>query len=175
MNPPEIWLDDAAGVKKGALNIYYNPLLTALTEFDISTAKRAAMFIAQVLHESGGFRYMEEIASGAAYEFRQDLGNLEEGDGKRYKGRGPIQITGRANYLACSKALLGDMSLLSNPKRLCEPELGCRAAGWFWTTRNLNAFADAGDLKGCTKKINGGFNGLADRDARYQRCLEYIK
>jgi predicted chitinase len=133
----------------------------AMLEFDITTRPRAAAFLAQVLHESGGLRYFEEIASGAAYEGRRDLGNTQPGDGRRFKGRGPIQLTGRANYAWASKAL--DIDLIANPQRAAEHEIGWRIAGLYWKSRGLNELADQGDFQQITRRINGGYNGDTDR------------
>jgi predicted chitinase len=144
-----------------------------MKEHDINTPKRQAAFLAQLAHESRELRYMEEIASGAAYEGRKDLGNTQPGDGKRYKGRGPIQLTGRANYRAAGKAL--GLDLEEHPEKAATPDLGCRVAGWFWTTRGLNALADRGDFKQITRRINGGYHGLANRQRYYQRALEVLK
>lgn len=127
----------------------------------LDTPLRLAHFMAQVCHESGGFRWMEEIASGAAYEGRADLGNTQPGDGKRYKGRGPLQITGRANYRTIGREI--GIDLESHPEIAALPSIGIWTACIFWTKRGLNALADQDDVDGITKKVNGGFNGLADR------------
>ncbi len=144
---------------------FTRPLAEACAEFGIDTRTRMAAFLAQLAHESGSLRYVREIASGAAYEGRGDLGNTEPGDGVRYKGRGLIQITGRANYAACGRAL--GVDLVVEPQRLEEPELAARSAGWFWQTRKLNDLADAGDFVKLTRRINGGVNGLADREKHH--------
>jgi predicted chitinase len=133
------------------------------------------MFCAQVGHESLGLRYMEEIASGAAYEGRADLGNTQPGDGTRFKGRGPIQLTSRTNYGAfgrwCHAAgLVGsDDYFVVNPQQVAQPRWGFLAAAWYWTVARpkLNVLADAGDIEGATRAVNGGLNGLADRIARW--------
>jgi putative chitinase len=140
----------------------FAPLLTqVMSEFTIDTPKRQAAFLAQVGHESGQLRYTEEIASGEAYENRDDLGNSQPGDGKRFKGRGLIQVTGRANYRACGMVL--GLDLLATPGRLAEPELAVRSAGWFWATNELNRYADSDHFGSLTKRVNGGYNGLDDR------------
>lgn len=154
--------------------IFLDPLNATMQEFDINTAARQAAFIAQCGHESGSFVYMEELATGQAYEGRKDLGNVQKGDGVRFKGRGIIQLTGRANYLACSMALFSDDRLIQFPELLEDPTIACRSAGWFWKTHGLNELADAGDFKRITKKINGGYNGMEDRLAHYQRALLHI-
>lgn len=143
------------------INQLIDELNRTMLEFDISTPLRQAHFLAQILHESDRLNALEEYASGAAYEWRSDLGNVNSGDGIRFKGRGLIQVTGRNNYRECSKAL--GVDLISNPKRLADPDLACRSAGWYWSTRKLNPDADRDDVRTITKVINGGFNGLDDR------------
>lgn len=131
---------------------------------DIWSPMRLAHFLAQLAHESGGFVYMEEIASGAAYEGRADLGNIQPGDGKRYKGRGPIQCTGRFNYREYGQRL--GLAFEDHPEMLAYPSVGLLFACAFWQVKGLNALADADDLVAITKRINGGVNGLPDRRAR---------
>ena len=143
-------------------------LNAAMAEANIDTPERQAMFIAQLAHESGGFHYMEEIASGAAYEGRADLGNTQPGDGERYKGRGYIQVTGRHNYTEAGRAL--GLDLVNNPELAAQPENAARIAAWYWESRGINAAADAGDFTQVTRLINGGTNGLADRQAYYERA-----
>jgi len=138
----------------------------------LDTGLRLAHFMGQCAHESGGFRYMEEIASGQAYEGRKDLGNVVPGDGKRYKGRGPIQLTGRANYRAFGREVGIDFE--SHPEIVAFPSIGLMAAVRYWNSRNLNALADADDLIGITRKINGGTNGLEDRKAQTAKAKGLI-
>lgn len=152
-------------------SVFIAPLNLAMEQHEINTAARAAAFIAQVGHESGSFQFMRELASGVAYEGREDLGNVRKGDGVRFKGRGLIQVTGRTNYGNCSIALFGDLRLLEKPELLEEPLNACRSAAWFWSTRGLNALADVGNFKRITKLINGGYNGLEDRLVHYRRAL----
>ncbi|MGA7932057.1 MAG: glycoside hydrolase family 19 protein [Kovacikia sp.] len=133
----------------------------AMVEFSINTPLRQAHFLAQVAHESDRFNALEEYASGEDYEWRDDLGNTQPGDGVRFKGRGLIQVTGRINYGQCSRAL--GVDLVSNPKRLADPDLASRSAGWYWNTRQLNGDADRDDVRTVTRVINGGYNGLDDR------------
>lgn len=142
---------------------YLDPLNTAMQRFGIDTPVRAAAFLAQIMHESARLRYVRELASGAAYEGRSDLGNVEPGDGRYFKGRGLIQITGRANYRACSLALYGDERLIDHPSLLEAPEASALSAAWYWHSRNLNALADAGQFDLITRRINGGLNGAQDR------------
>ncbi len=151
----------------------YAPLLSAaMAEFGITTSARKAAFLAQVGHESAGLRYFEELASGAAYERRKDLGNVRPGDGRRFKGRGPIQLTGRANYRLAGRAL--GLDLENHPQLAARPDVGVRIAGWFWRRHGLNELADRGDFREITKRINGGFNGLADRRAYWARAKAVV-
>lgn len=147
----------------------------ALAFGDITTPLRIAAFMAQLAHESGEYRYMEELADGSAYERRTDIGNVQPGDGVRFKGRGPIQITGRANYQACG-AFLG-LPLLERPELLTRPEHGTMSAAWFWrrTKPWLNPAADRGWFKVTTRLVNGGYNGLDDRLRYYQRNLRLLR
>ncbi len=144
----------------------------AMAEAKITTEKRKAMFLAQLAHESVELRYFEEIASGAAYEGRTDLGNTRPGDGKRFKGRGPIQLTGRANYRAAGRAL--DLPLEKNPRMVSRPSVGFRTSAWFWNSRGLNKYADAGNFREVTRRINGGYNGYEDRLKYYRRALQVL-
>jgi putative chitinase len=141
-------------------------------EFAIDTPARIRMFLAQVGHESGQLRYVREIASGEAYEGRADLGNTSPGDGVKFRGRGLIQITGRRNYVLASLAL--GLPLLEKPELLEQDEFACRVSGWFWYNNNLSALADKGLFRLITKRINGGYNGYADRYKLLQRAMEVI-
>ncbi len=149
----------------------YAPYIAqAMREAGINTPQRQAAFLAQLAHESGSLRYMEEIASGRAYEGRRDLGNTQAGDGVRFKGRGPIQLTGRANYAAAGRDL--GIDLVNNPTMAARPDVGFRVAAWYWNKRGLNNFADQGTQAGfdqITRRINGGYNGKADRDQYWRR------
>jgi predicted chitinase len=144
----------------------------AMQEFEITSYLRETAFLAQLAHESGELRYMEEIASGAAYEGRKDLGNTQPGDGKRYKGRGPIQLTGRANYQKYGD-LLG-LDLINNPTIAATKEVGFRIAGLFWQSHGLNELADQQKFETITRRINGGLNGQADRVMYYERAKKVL-
>lgn len=133
---------------------------------------RLAHFMAQLVHESGSFRYMEEIASGSAYEGRADLGNTQAGDGKRYKGRGPIQITGRANYRTFGRRIGIDIE--NHPEIAAVPSIGLHLALEYWADRKLNSFADADDIDAITRKINGGTNGIVDRKAHLAKIKGWL-
>jgi putative chitinase len=129
---------------------------------------RLAHFMAQVGHESGGFRWMEEIwgptKAQLGYEGRADLGNTVKGDGRRYAGRGPLQITGRANYRRIGQQI--GIDLESHPEIAALPSLGILTACLYWTSRKINAMADRDDVLAVTKAVNGGTNGLEDRKLR---------
>lgn len=150
------------------------PLSEAMREAQIDTPLRMAAFLAQVGHESYDFRYMEEVwgptEAQRRYEGRVDLGNTQAGDGYRYRGRGPVQLTGRANYRAFTREVGSrfGVDLEANPDLVAEPLWGFRAAAWYWTSRDLNELADIGEFDEITRRINGGFNGKEDRDKRYR-------
>ncbi|MBD2103176.1 peptidoglycan-binding protein [Leptolyngbya sp. FACHB-261] len=154
------------------INTYLSPLNQAMQEFGITTPNRQRAFIAQLAHESGAFRYKQEIASGAAYEGRRDLGNVYAGDGRRYKGRGLIQITGRSNYREVGRAL--GVNLEANPLKLLDPVISARSAAYFWKSRGLNPLADIGKFREITRRINGGYNGYSDRVSYYNRAKAVI-
>lgn len=146
---------------------------------DVTTVLRAAMFWAQMGHESDSLQTYEEYASGDAYEGRVDLGNIQVGDGRRFKGRGIVQCTGRANYALFSQWAYDNGhsatpdQFVRFPERVAQLENAFLVAVWYWTTqRPLNTLADAGDVVGATRAIQGGSGGLADRQARYSRCLK---
>lgn len=124
----------------------------------ITSKLRMAHFLAQAAEESDGFKVLIEYASGRAYEGRKDLGNTEPGDGVRFKGRGLFQLTGRANY-----RLIGDklgLPLVEHPEIAAEPDNAVRIACEYWRSHNLNPLADADDIRGITRKVNGGYRGL---------------
>ena len=156
--------------------IYIEPINLALDRYEINTPVRIAAFLSQIGHESGGLRYVREIwgptAAQSRYEGRGDLGNTQPGDGKRFMGRGLIQITGRANYIAVGNAL--GVDAMGSPEVLESPLYASLSAGWFWDGRNLNVLADARDMRTITRRINGGYNGLEDRLARYDTALQEL-
>ena len=144
----------------------------ALVEAEATTVPRAAAFLAQLAHESGECRWLEEWSDGSAYENRKDLGNAQHGDGKRYKGRGLIQLTGRRNYREAGAALEVELELY--PDEAAKPGIAGRIAAWFWRTHGCNELADRYDLTGVTRAINGGLNGLPQRQRYYLRALEVL-
>lgn len=156
-----------------------NSIIAALEQFGgrtgLDVPHRLAHYLSQTSHESGGYRYDEEIASGAAYEGRADLGNVQVGDGKRYKGRGPIQVTGRSNYQQFTAWCLRTIgptapNFEADPDALNTDPWEGLAPIWYWSTRKLNRLADENNIEQITKKINGGLNGFADRVERYVRA-----
>ena len=147
-----------------------------MNRYGILGTARAAAFIAQVGHESGQLRWVREIwgptAEQVGYEGRADLGNTVKGDGSKYRGRGLIQITGRANYTACGEAL--GLDLIDMPELLELPQYAAMSAAWFWSTRGLNTLADLGDFPKITRRINGGLNGLEDRLHLWERAKRVL-
>lgn len=144
-----------------------------LETYSIKTQLRFCHFLAQLAHESGNFRYMEEIASGAAYEGRKDLGNTQTGDGKLFKGRGPIQLTGRANYRRYGQQIGIDFE--NNPEIVAIPSVGLLVACKFWSDNDLNVVADRDDVTTITRRINGGLNGFEDRKNKLSMIKGWFK
>jgi predicted chitinase len=178
----------------------YPQLLAAMQEAQITTPQRQAAFLAQVALESGEFRYMAEVWGPTAQQLRYDppttlakrLGNIHPGDGFRYRGAGPIQLTGRENFRRAGQAL--GLDLEGSPELAHTPAVGFRIAAWYWTTRNLNALSDqltldpdqditpgavtvatARTFDKITLKINGGFNGRDIRNSYYRRACQVLK
>lgn len=142
---------------------YRSHLRKLLPAYGITHELQIVHFLSQLAHESGSFRFTEELASGEAYEGRADLGNSEKGDGKRFKGRGLIQLTGRKNYTAYSEAT--GIDYVKKPKLLSSsPKVAVDVACWFWKTHGLNELSrDSDDVRAVTRIINGGQNGIDDR------------
>ncbi|MCE0461562.1 glycoside hydrolase family 19 protein [Pseudomonas uvaldensis] len=162
-------------------DIYTPTLNSAMERYQIIGPKRVAAFIAQIGHESGQLHYVRELGDHT-YLSKYDTGELalrlgnspaEDGDGQQYRGRGLIQITGRANYEACGKGL--GLDLVNEPELLERPLWAAHSAAWYWMSRGLNALADIGDFDSITRRINGGLNGAADRRALYARALKVLK
>ncbi|NYH98652.1 glycoside hydrolase family 19 protein [Cupriavidus plantarum] len=166
----------SAGLSSALAARWWPHVNPVLSERGILLPARVAAWIAQVGHESLGVTCTREIwgptASQMRYEGRADLGNVQPGDGKRFLGRGLIQLTGRANYRACGLAL--GMDLEGAPAILETDALAARSAAWFWDSRNLNALADSGDFVALTRRINGGLNGLEDRRERWDRARRVL-
>lgn len=176
---------------KVRFDTHYPHLVSALEEADITTPLRLAAYLAQISHESHELRYMSEVwgptpqqlkyerpriagklaplATTKPFPLWQRLGNTEPGDGFAMRGAGPIQLTGRENFRLAGLAL--GLDLIGNPDLARTPEVGHRLGGYFWTSRKLNALADAQNFDAITLKINGGYNGKAERDAYYRTNL----
>lgn len=164
-----------------AKRVLYLPFLNRVMEtYEINTPLRGAAFLAQLAHESGQFRFMEEIWGPTDQQKRYEppstlarqLGNTQPGDGKLFKGRGPIQITGRDNYRRYGEML--GIDLISNPELAATPQIAFSTAGLYWKNNGLNQLADVGDFRTITKRINGGFNGLADRQRYYEVAKQVL-
>jgi len=160
--------------------------------YGVNTPIRIAHFFAQVIHESGSFKHTQEIADGSAYEGRADLGNIYPGDGKKFKGHGYIQVTGRSNHAACSKHIFGnELELLNNPGLLSTPRYAMQSALWFWTSRDLNNYADkpetwrkeiifrkkkkiVNNFEYITYRVNGGFNHFIERQTHFNLAVSEL-
>ncbi|NMY24792.1 glycoside hydrolase family 19 protein [Pseudomonas sp. WS 5021] len=158
--------------------VFILALNAAMLHRHITGSKRMAAFIAQVGHESGELRYVRELG-GEHYLSKYDTGTLAarlgntpdaDGDGQKYRGRGLIQITGRRNYLACSRALFGDERLLHFPELLEQPQWAAESAAWFWHSNGLNELADQDQFTAITRRINGGLNGLEHRQQLWAKA-----
>lgn len=156
-------------------------VLSCLDACEANNVERVAEWLAQVGHESCGLLYMEELADGSQYEGRTDLGNTQPGDGQRFKGRGPIQITGRTNYTQVSQwahqqqYVDSPTYFVDNPTQLASDSYGFMGTAWYWTVARgdaINAACDRGDIVEVTRLINGGDHGLADRQNRYTRAKQ---
>ena len=152
-------------------------ILRYAQEFDINTPLRWCHYLAQIAHESAELRYSEEIASGKAYDTGKlaiKLGNTPEadGDGQKYKGRGLIQVTGRANYEAYKQYCGFDV--VKQPELLAKPVGAIRSSMWFWKSKGLNELADRDEFVAITKCINGGTNGIEDRRKYLARAKKVL-
>ncbi|MBB3005947.1 putative chitinase [Cupriavidus alkaliphilus] len=164
----------ATGLSEPQCERWFPRLCEAMQAYDITGAARMAAFLAQTGHESLGYQFTHELwgptPAQALYEppsrKAMALGNVRAGDGKRFRGRGLIQITGRANYAACGAALGADLT--ATPELLEQDAWAARSAAWWWRTHGCNALADSGDFIALTRRINGGTNGLEDRLRRWK-------
>lgn len=159
-----------------AVNVdkYLNYINGYADTFKISTPLRMCHYLAQIMHESGELKHTCEIASGKAYEGRKDLGNTQTGDGVRYKGRGLIQITGRANYAAYNASHYCKGDVVRDPELLEKPLGAVKSSMWYWLVNDLNRFADMDNIVRITKRINGGTNGLDERKDYLRRAKEVL-
>lgn len=159
----------STGCTEARAGAWLAPIQSACNEYLVTTKLRLAAFLAQIGHESGGLHWTAEIwgptPAQLGYEGRGDLGNTEPGDGSKFRGRGLIQITGRTNYGLAGRAL--HLDLLDHPELLEQPVNAAMSAAWWWSIRNLNSLADQQQFIAITRRINGGINGLADRQRLY--------
>jgi putative chitinase len=189
---------DAATADKWA-----NSLNAACDKFEINTPERIAGFLSQIGHESGGLKFVVENLNYSApalctvfgkyfaddsqanayarqperiankvYANRMGNGDEASGDGFKYRGRGLVQLTGKDNYTAFGNAC--GIDVVSNPEIVESPDVASLSAGWFWSTHRLNSLADAQDVVGMTRRINGGTNGLDDRQMHYAKLMDYF-
>ncbi len=179
-------LQSVYGVRQDVAQTWVGPMLRGMLLADINTHPRAAAFLAQIGHESGRLRFVREVWGPTAQQKRYDptttlagrLGNIAAGDGRRYMGRGLLQTTGRANYALTTvllRELLGSRLIVPDferePGRLEEPQWAALSAGLYWRAKKLNRWADAGDFAELSRRINGGYNGMADRQLLHTRAL----
>jgi putative chitinase len=157
--------------------LYLPHLVWGMGRYEIMTLPRMACFMATIGHESASLKHAVEIwgptPAQDRYEGRADLGNTQDGDGSKYRGRGLIQITGRTNYAEASHAL--GVDLVHDPAQLAEPNFAAISACWWWQAHGCNSLADAGDMQAVTRRVNGGLNGLADRMAYYARAVDALR
>jgi putative chitinase len=146
-----------------------------LKKYDIVPGPRAWHFLSQVAHETGGGQWWLELASGEAYEGRQNLGNNRPGDGPKFKGSGGLMLTGRYNYQRFANDI-GDAQVIVQGASYTAAKYPFCSAGWFWQQNKLNNTADRGaTVKIITRIINGGLNGLAEREHYFELCKKHIK
>lgn len=157
--------------------IFGNPIYEAelqdlnacLARYEINTPARMRHFLSQIAHESGGLRWLKELADGSDYEYRDDLGNINPGDGPKYKGAGAIQLTGRANYEAFSQAI-SDSQVMEGCDYVAKT-YPFSSAGFWWHNNSMNTLCDSDPaVEDVTLRVNGGYNGLDDRKAYYEKA-----
>lgn len=174
MTPQELVACTGARIDRATTFLPF--LLATMELYEINTPARQSAFLAQVGHESGGLHWLVELwgptPTQTRYEGRADLGNTEPGDGYKFRGRGLIQTTGRANYAAAGTAL--SLDLEESPELLALPENAAMSAGYFWDAHQLNVLADAGKFETITRRINGGLNGQDERQALYDAALQVL-
>ena len=187
--------------KLGLDHKWLEPLNETFAKYEINTPKRQACFIGQCMHESGGFKILQENLNYSAkglmstwpsrfpdmetalkYERNPEkiaskvyagrMGNNTPEEAGKYIGRGLIQLTGKENYANCGLGL--GVDLLGHPDWLATPKYAALSAGWYWNKKSLNALADSMDIETMTKRINGGTIGLDDRKAKINMCLNAL-
>ncbi|MEM2161032.1 MAG: glycoside hydrolase family 19 protein [Candidatus Nitrosotenuis sp.] len=161
MITPEQIIEIMPNCPRGVISDYAQILNESMAEGKINTVVRSAAFLGQIAHESGDLRLLVEQSNGKEYEGRRDLGNIKAGDGPMFKGRGPIQLTGRANYRRAGNAL--GLPLEEQPSLVEQPRIGFRTTVFYWTDHKLNELADKLDYLAITRAINGGLNGYSHR------------
>lgn len=145
-------------------------------KYGLTTADRVSKYLANVMVETDGLKTFEEYASGAAYEGRKSLGNIYPGDGKKFKGRGALQTTGRYNYEAVSQIVFGNKTTLTQkPEILADPVQGTIASLIFWNAKNLNYHADNSPFSQVVRLINGGLNHIKERTAWLSKISGELK
>ena len=142
--------------------------------FGITTPLRMAHFLAQCAHETMGFVLMTELGSGRQYEWNAKLGNTHAGDGVKFKGRGLLQLTGRANYQAYARSRFCNGDLMSHPDWLAHLPGAVKSAMWYWKKHRLSTLADRDDVRAVTRRINGGLNGLSEREYITMRMKQML-
>jgi putative chitinase len=193
----------AIGTSKATADRWVPWLNMTMLKYDITSPERQAMFLSQLAHESGSFQHVVENLNYSAegllkvfgkyfptqalaqeyarkperianrvYANRMGNGDEASGEGWKYRGRGLIQLTGKNNYASFS--LQANNNALLEPELVAEPELAAMSAGWYWATNRLNQIADTGDVKAVTRRVNGGFNGLADRESKYNKLVTVL-
>lgn len=175
-------LQKATGCDAGKAAAWLDPLKLTAALFHIDTPARLAAFLAQVGHETGGLQFTRELwgptPAQLKYEGRHDLGNVQPGDGLRFRGRGCLQTTGRANYAATREGLRrildGVPDFEAQPELLELPQWAALSAGLYWHSRGLDVYADRGDFNQITRRINGGTNGQAERLALWAAAQEAL-
>ena len=177
------------------------PLNQVFVKYDLDTPKRQAAFIGQCAVESANFTRLQENLNYSAQRLTQvwpsrfpnismaepyannpekladfvyagRMGNLQDGDGWKFHGRGLIQLTGRENYANCGSGI--GVDLIDNPDLLLTPKYAVLSAGWFWNKKGLNALADAQEYGAMTRRINGGLTGLDERIAKITKALQVL-
>jgi putative chitinase len=188
---------------------WYEAMVVQLPQFEVTTAKRVAAFVAQCAHESADFTTLQENLNYSAdalnklfakyfvnagrdsapyhrkpemianiiYANRMGNGDTASGDGYKFRGRGPIQLTGKDNYKKFATDFFEDPETVINDPDLVTDDIptSLYSALWFWNKNNLNKYADASDIKGMTKVINGGYIGLEDRIKHYNHAIEILE
>lgn len=156
--------------------VFYKPLIEAMARYNIDTKLEYAAFLATVAEESGELRWVKEIwgptAAQKKYEGRKDLGNTQAGDGKKFCGRGLIQVTGRSNYTSVGKAL--KLDLVNKPELLEQPKHAADSAAYFWWAHELDDEAARRDFRRVTKVVNGGYTNWERREAYYERACKVL-